>query len=106
MQLLWMVMISGPILICFSFFIEDPIRDFQIIHIWGLLFSVYSGCCWRFFILVVVIIKISSFWCCQLFFFNTNIYNFFGWLILSEVMTPDFIFAAFLVITGLILINK
>ena len=31
---------------------------------------------------------------------------FFGWLILGEVMTFDFIIAALLVISGLILINR
>ena len=106
MQLLWMVMISGPILICFSFFVEDPIRDFQIIHIWGLLFQSIVVVAGGFLFWLWLLSKYPASGVASFSFLTPIFTIFFGWLILSEVMTPDFIFAAFLVITGLILINK
>ena len=106
MQLLWMVMVSGPILICFSFFIEDPIRDFQIIHIWGLLFQSIVVVAGGFLFWLWLLSKYPASGVASFSFLTPIFTIFFGWLILSEVMTPDFIFAAFLVITGLILINK
>ena len=106
MQLLWMVMVSGPILICFSFFIENPIRDFQIIHIWGLLFQSIVVVAGGFLFWLWLLSKYPASGVASFSFLTPIFTIFFGWLILSEVMTPDFIFAAFLVITGLILINK
>ena len=106
MQLLWMVMVSGPILICFSLFIENPIRDFQIIHIWGLLFQSIVVVAGGFLFWLWLLSKYPASGVASFSFLTPIFTIFFGWLILSEVMTPDFIFAAFLVITGLILINK
>ena len=106
MQLLWMVMVSGPILICFSFFIEDPIRDFQIIHIWGLLFQSIVVVAGGFLFWLWLLSKYPASGVASFSFLTPIFTIFFGWLILSEVMTPDFLFAAFLVITGLIFINK
>ena len=106
MQLLWMVMVSGPILICFSFFIEDPIRDFQIIHIWGLLFQSIVVVAGGFLFWLWLLSKYPASGVASFSFLTPIFTIFFGWLILSEVMTPDFLFAAFLVVTGLILINK
>ena len=106
MQLLWMVMVSGPILICFSFFIEDPIRDFQIIHIWGLLFQSIVVVAGGFLFWLWLLSKYPASGVASFSFLTPLFTIFFGWLILSEVMTPDFLFAAFLVIIGLILINK
>lgn len=106
MQLLWMVMVSGPILICFSFFIENPIRDFQIIHFWGLLFQSIVVVAGGFLFWLWLLSKYPASGVASFSFLTPIFTIFFGWLILSEVMTPDFLFAAFLVITGLILINK
>ena len=106
MQLLWMVMVSGPILICFSFFVENPIRDFQIIHIWGLLFQSIVVVAGGFLFWLWLLSKYPASGVASFSFLTPIFTIFFGWLILSEVMTPDFLFAAFLVITGLIFINK
>lgn len=106
MQLLWMVMVSGPILICFSFFIENPIRDFQIIHFWGLLFQSIVVVAGGFLFWLWLLSKYPASGVASFSFLTPIFTIFFGWLILSEVMTPDFLFAAFLVIIGLILINK
>lgn len=106
MQLLWMVMVSGPILICFSFFIENPIRDFQIIHFWGLLFQSIVVVAGGFLFWLWLLSKYPASGVASFSFLTPIFTIFFGWLILSEVMTPDFLFAAFLVIIGLILINR
>ena len=39
MQLVWMVMVSAPILLIASLFFGDLVRDFRIIRLWGLLFQ-------------------------------------------------------------------
>ena len=106
MQLLWMVMVSGPILICFSFFIENPIRDFQIIHFWGVLIQSIVCVAGGLFFWMWLLSKYPASGVASFSFLTPIFTIFFGWLILSEVMTPDFLFAAFLVIIGLILINK
>lgn len=104
-QLVWMVMVSGPVLILFSLILADPIRDFQIIHLWGLLFQsiiVVAGgfLSWLWLLSIYPASGVASF------SFLTPIFTiFFGWLILGESLTINFLFAAFLVIFGLILIN-
>jgi len=104
-QLVWMVMVSGPVLILFSLILSDPIRDFQIIHLWGLLFQsviVVAGgfLSWLWLLSIYPASGVASF------SFLTPIFTiFFGWLILGESLTINFLFAAFLVIFGLILIN-
>ena len=105
-QLVWMVMVSGPVLILFSLILTDPIRDFEIIHLWGLLFQsiiVVAGgfLFWLWLLSIYPASGVASF------SFLTPIFTiFFGWLILGESLTINFLFAAFLVIFGLILINR
>jgi drug/metabolite transporter (DMT)-like permease len=106
MQLLWMVMVSGPILIIFSLFIEDPIRNFQLIHIWGILFQSIIVVAGGFLFWLWLLSKYPASGVASFSFLTPIFTIFFGWLILSEVMTFDFIIAAFLVISGLILINR
>ena len=94
---------SGLILTIFSLFIEDPIRNFQFYYLVDIFQSiiVVAG-----IILVMVTIKTSCIRSCKFSFLTPIFTIFFGWLTLSEVMTFDFIIAAFLVISGLILINR
>ena len=106
MQLLWMVMVSGPILTIFSLFIEDPIRNFQLIHIWGILFQSIIVVAGGFLFWLWLLSKYPASGVASFSFLTPIFTIFFGWLILSEVMTFDFIIAAFLVISGLILINR
>ena len=99
-------MVSGPVLILFSLIFWDPIRDFQIIHIWGLLFQsviVVAGgfLFWLWLLAVYPASGVASF------SFLTPIFTiFFGWLILNETLNSNFLFAAFMVVMGLIFINK
>ena len=39
MQLVWMLLVSGPILLTASLFFGELVRDFQMLHLWGLLFQ-------------------------------------------------------------------
>ena len=106
MQLLWMVMVSGPILTIFSLFIEDPIRNFQLIHIWGILFQSIIVVAGGFLFWLWLLSKYPASGVASFSFLTPIFTIFFGWLILSEVMTFDFLIAASLVILGLILINR
>ena len=106
MQLLWMVMVSGPILTIFSLFIEDPIRNFQLIHIWGIIFQSIIVVAGGFLFWLWLLSKYPASGVASFSFLTPIFTIFFGWLILSEVMTFDFLIAAFLVISGLILINR
>ena len=106
MQLLWMVMVSGPILTIFSLFIEDPIRNFQLIHIWGILFQSIIVVAGGFLFWLWLLSKYPASGVASFSFLTPIFTIFFGWLILGEVITTNFLIAAFLVISGLILINK
>ena len=106
MQLVWMVMVSAPILLIASLFFGDLVRDFQIIHLWGLLFQsivVVAGgfLFWLWLVSIYPASGVASF------SFLSPIFTiFFGWLLLNESVNFVFIIAAILVIIGLICINK
>ena len=106
MQLVWMVMVSAPILLIASLFFGDLVRDFQIIHLWGLLFQsivVVAGgfLFWLWLVSIYPASGVASF------SFLSPIFTiFFGWLLLNESVSFTFIIAAGLVIFGLICINK
>ncbi len=106
MQLIWMVMVSGPVLILFSILFWDPIRDFQIIHFWGLIFQsvvVVAGgfLFWLWLLRIYPASGVASF------SFLTPIFTiFFGWLLLNDEINSTFLLAALMVVLGLILVNK
>ena len=106
MQLLWMVMVSGPILTLCSFFVGDPIRDFQIIHIWGILFQSIIVVAGGFLFWLWLLSKYPASGVASFSFLTPIFTIFFGWAILSEIITTNFLVAAFFVIIGLILINR
>lgn len=106
MQLLWMTLISGPLLMIASLFFGDLIREIQFIHIFGLLFQS---------IVVVAIGFIFWLWLLSIypasgvasFAFLTPIFGMaFGWLFLNEQLTGNILMAAMLVVIGIFLINK
>ena len=106
MQLLWMTLVSAPMLIIASLFFGELVRDFQYIHIFGLLFQS---------IVVVAIGFIFWLWLLSIypasgvasFAFLTPIFGMtFGWLILSESLSKDIGISACLVIAGIFLINR
>ena len=106
MQLLWMTLVSAPILIIISLFFGDLVRDFRYIYIYGLLFQS---------IIVVAMGFIFWLWLLSIypasgvasFAFLTPIFGMaFGWLILKEQFSSNVIIAAMLVIIGIYLINR
>ena len=106
MQLVWMVMVSAPILLIASLFFGDLVRDFRMVHLWGLLFQsivVVAGgfLFWLWLASIYPASGVASF------SFLSPIFSiFFGWLILNETVNFTFIVAAILVIFGLVCINK
>jgi drug/metabolite transporter (DMT)-like permease len=106
MQLVWMVMVSAPILLVASLFFGDLVRDFEIIHLWGLLFQsivVVAGG-FLFWLWLASIYPASS---VASFSFLSPIFTiFFSWALLNETVNFTFIAAAILVIFGLVCINK
>ena len=106
MQLLWMTLVSTPMLIIVSLFFGDLIREFKFIHLYGLLFQS---------IIVVAMGFIFWLWLLSIypasgvasFAFLTPIFGMaFGWLILKEQLSSNVIIAAGLVIIAIYLINK
>jgi len=106
MQLVWMVMVSAPILLIASLFFGDLVREFQIIHLWGLLFQsivVVAGG-FLFWLWLAAIYPASG---VASFSFLSPIFTIlFGWAILNETVNYTFIAAAILVVVGLVFINK
>ena len=106
MQLVWMVMVSAPILLIASLFFGDLVREFQIIHLWGLLFQsivVVAGG-FLFWLWLAAIYPASG---VASFSFLSPIFTIlFGWALLNEAVNYTFIAAAILVVVGLVFINK
>tara|TARA_A100001011_G_C14110239_1_gene756673 strand:- start:367 stop:948 length:582 start_codon:yes stop_codon:yes gene_type:complete len=106
MQLLWMTLVSAPILIIISLFFGDLIRDFRYIYIYGLLFQsiIVVAMGFVFWLWLLSIYPASG---VASFAFLTPIFGMaFGWLILEEQLSANVIIAAFLVISGIYLINR
>ena len=106
MQLVWMLLVSGPILLIASLFFGELVRDFQMVHLWGLLFQsiVVAAGGFLFWLWLVSVYPASS---VASFSFLSPIFTiFFGWLLLDETLDLSFILAALLVIIGLVCINR
>ena len=106
MQLVWMLLVSGPILLIASLFFGELVRDFQMLHLWGLLFQsiVVAAGGFLFWLWLVSVYPASS---VASFSFLSPVFTiFFGWLLLDETLNLSFILAAFLVIFGLVCINR
>ncbi len=105
-QLFWMVLVSGPILLAIAPAFGPLIRDLTLWHVAGLMFQV-----------IVVVSAGFIFWLWLLsiyppasvasFSFLTPIFGLtLGWLVLNEPIGPGSLFAAALVAAGIILINR
>ena len=106
MQLVWMLLVSSPILLIASLFFGELVRNFQLLHLWGLLFQsiIVAAGGFLFWLWLVSVYPASS---VASFSFLSPIFTiFFGWLLLNEILDVSFFLAAFLVIFGLICINK
>ena len=105
MQLFWMVLVSGPILLLVSPLFGPLIRELEIHHILGLVFQssiVVAGgfILWLWLLSVYPTATVASF------SFLTPVFAIgLGVLLYGEQVTPALLVAAGLVATGIILIN-
>ncbi len=105
MQLFWMVLVSGPILLLISPLFGPLIRDLHALHLLGLLFQssvVVAGgfICWLWLLSVYPAATVASF------SFLTPVFAILlGWVLFSEAITPAILGAGALVAVGIVLIN-
>ena len=106
MQLLWMVSVSTPILLIASLFFGDLVREFQLIHLLGLLFQslfvvTIGFIFWLWLLSIYPASGVASF------AFLTPLFGIlFGWWFLDEDINSNIIIAACLVVSGIYVINK
>jgi drug/metabolite transporter (DMT)-like permease len=106
MQLLWMVLVSGPLLILISPLFGDIIREFEYYHLLGLGFQsmvVVSGgfIFWLWLLSIYPASSVASF------AFLSPIFGIAcGWLFLDETLDSSIFGSAAMVVTGIFLINK
>lgn len=106
MQLFWMVLVSGPILLVLSPLFGPLIRDLQPLHIAGLLFQssvVVAGgfICWLWLLSVYPSATVASF------SFLTPVFAIFmGWMLFDETITTAILGSGALVALGIVLINR
>ena len=105
-QLLWQVLISGPVLLAVSLFFGDLIRDLQPIHLWGLAFQIVvvvtaGFIFWLWLLSIYPASGVASFS-----FLSPVLAVILGWLLLGEEIEPSLIVALMLVVAGLVLINR
>ena len=106
MQLLWMVSVSTPILLIASLLFGDLVREFQLIHLLGLLFQslfvvTIGFIFWLWLLSIYPASGVASF------AFLTPLFGIlFGWWFLDEDINSNIIIAACLVVSGIYVINK
>ncbi len=106
MQLLYQLLISGPVLLGAAWLIGDPIRDFTAFTGWLMAFQVLVVVCLGF---------LTWFWVLSVYpaadmaaysFLSPVFGVIFGWLILGESLTGNVILALVLVCIGVWLVNR
>ncbi len=106
MQLLWMVSVSGIVLLLLAPIYGPLIRDFQTIHLAGLLFQslvVVSGSfiLWLWLLTIYPASSVASF------AFLTPLFGIlFGYFLLNEALHPHTLFAGLIVFFGVFLLNS
>jgi drug/metabolite transporter (DMT)-like permease len=106
MQLFWMVLVSGPLLLLVAPAFGPLIRELQPIHLAGLAFQavvVVSGCFifWLWLLSIYPASGVASF------SFLTPVFGLLlGWLLLGEPIGTGILGAAALVALGIVLINR
>lgn len=106
MQLFWMVLVSGPVLLLVAPWFGPLVRDIQPLHIVALVFQssiVVAGgfIGWLWLLSIYPVATVASF------SFLTPILSIFlGWLLFAESVSPGLLGAATLVGLGITLINR
>lgn len=106
MQLMWMVLVSVPILWLFSLFFGPAIRSFTIILVPIMMFQVIVVVTGGFLLWLHMLRKYSADNVASFSFLSPVFGVFFGWLLLGENVGIELFFALVLVSAGIILINK
>ncbi len=106
MQLLWMLGVSGPVLLGASVFFGPFVRDLQWVHVAALLFQIvvvvaFGFILWLWLLSVYPASTVSSF------SFLTPLLSMgFGWLLLGEPVGTPVLMASGLVAVGIVLIAR
>jgi drug/metabolite transporter (DMT)-like permease len=106
MQLVWMLLVSAPVLLALAPAFGPLLRDLQAIHLWGLLFQsvVVVAAGFVFWLWLLTIYPPSG---VASFSFLTPVFGLtLGWLLLDEPVGPGVLGAAALVAAGIVLINR
>lgn len=106
MQLFWMVLVSAPILLLAAPLFGPLIREFQALHLVGLLFQaaiVVAGgfISWLWLLSVYPAATVASFS-----FLTPMLSVFLGWAFFRESLSLAFLVAVALVAVGIVLINR
>jgi len=105
-QLFWMVLISGPILIAVAPLFGDLVRDLQPIHLWGLAFQIvvvvtFGFIFWLWLLSIYPATGVASFG-----FLSPVMSVVLGWALLGEEIRPSILIALALVAVGIVLVNR
>ncbi len=105
-QLFWMVLISGPILLLVAPLFGELVRDLQPIHMWGLAFQIvvvvtFGFIFWLWLLSIYPATGVASFG-----FLSPVMSVLLGWILLGEVLRWSILVALVLVAAGIVLVNR
>lgn len=106
MQLLWMVGVSGPVLIGASFFFGPWVRALEWLHVAGLVFQVVVVVAGGMILWLWLLARYPASTVASFSFLTPLLSIGFGWLLLGEPVGPEVLIAGVLVAVGLILIAR
>lgn len=105
MQLLWMVAVSGPLLLLAAPFFGPFVRDLQPIHLWGLAFQIFAVVAFGFILWLWLLSQYPPSLVASFSFLTPLLGIAFGWLLLGEPVGPQILASGALVAAGIVLIN-
>jgi drug/metabolite transporter (DMT)-like permease len=105
-QLFWMILVSGPLLVLAAPLFGPLIRDFQTVHIFWIIFQAAVVVAGGFSIWLWLLASYPAATVASFSFLTPVLGLFLGWLMFGESLTPQILLAGFLVALGIILINR
>jgi len=105
-QLFWMVLVSGPILLILAPFFGDLVRELRPIHLWGLAFQIvvvvtFGFIFWLWLLSIYPATGVASFG-----FLSPVMAVLLGWALLGEELRWSIVLALALVAAGIVLVNR
>lgn len=105
-QLFWMVLISGPLLLMVAPLFGDLVRDLRPIHLWGLGFQIvivvtFGFVFWLWLLSIYPATGVASFG-----FLSPVMAVLLGWALLGEELRWSILLALLLVAAGIVLVNR